>query len=53
VSPAGGDEVAALVQFIRYDGKDAILSIEKQNRRCRREADQPGHAADAALSLLT
>jgi hypothetical protein len=30
-SPAGGDEIATLIQFIHYDGKDAIAAIGKQN----------------------
>jgi len=30
-SPTGGDEVAGLVQFIHYDGKDAIPTIGNQN----------------------
>jgi hypothetical protein len=30
-SPTGGDEVAALVQFLHYDGKDAIAAIAEQN----------------------
>ena len=30
-SPTGGDEIAALVQYIHYDGRDAVAAIGEQN----------------------